>query len=1327
MPNVLGIKRNCFIVWFVLLASVLFVYEGHAQNPIDLIGVSGNPSAYVAYSLRKLSSTYSGFVVRVRRSNDNAEADISFDGTGKVSLAGSTATIAVVGSSGLTIGSTSTFAAFIGANNGYVSQWYNQSGTGTASASNATTSAQPRIVLSGTYLGYLENENSAVATSLTGTIANFTNNSEFTILAAFKKLYPLVSSGGNLTPFYSIGTGGGTRYTHGVLNMNTPVSAQTQIVTRPSFSGAQPTLAVPFALDVAKPFLLTSTQIANSSNDGTIGLYINDVFLGSPQASVINSFAAANFSPINSVFSASLADVQLYEMIIIDSKLSTGDIALSRANIMTEYPGIRDGYPMVYYPTSISATLFTSFNFARNAAITTLTPSYYSGAAAATSFAISPALPTGLSFNTTTGQISGTPTVTAPLTQYTITATNANGSWPAYLGFQVLDPPSNLAYATPKIFEVGVPITTLVPTSSGGAISAYSISPSLPGGLSLSGTTGTITGTPTISGVATNYTITGTNGAGSTGTNLNITVNAAFQPGTVTGGGSGGTESVCAGITPTGISSTNAASGGIGVISYQWQKSTTSATSGYSNIAGATAASYAPPAESFASTTSVYFRRAASTPNNATKYSNVHTISYRGVLLITSQPASVSVCNNTTTSLTVTSTSQGSNTHQWYSSNINSNSSGSPISGATSAIYTVPATTTPGTVYYYVIVTKPTCGTSVTSNAVAVTNRPVLTIQTQPTLQQDICNNTTGSLSVTATGGSGALSYTYQWYSNTTNSNIGGTSIVLNATSSSYTVPATTTVGSRYYYVVVTDGGCGGTLTSTAAQINTKEVLSISTQPVATQTICNNVTGSLSVTAAGASGALSYTYQWYSNTTNSNTGGTPIALNASSATYTVPATTTAGNRYYYVVVTDGGGCGSITSMAATVSTQSALAINAQSANLAICNNTTTNLSVTATGASGALSYTYQWYSNTTNSNTGGTPIALNASTDTYAVPATTTAGDRYYYVVVTDGGGCGSITSTAIIVTNQAVFSIATQPITPQTLCYNVSGSLSIATVGGTVALSPTFQWFKNTTNSNSGGAAVTIVTTATGYTIPATTTGGVRYFYAIATDGGACNSIASDVVTVNTISAFAIQTQPTPAQIICNNTSTNLSVTATGASGTLSYTYQWYSNNTNSNSGGTAIALNATSSVYTVPMTTTAGDRYYYVVITDPNCGSITSNVAKVTTRAVLTVATHPLSLVTCNNVTMDITAAGAGGSLSYTYQWFSNGSNSNSGGSDNWRCKFSNLFRSSQFCCQCSSIFLCCNYRCQLFGIQYYPGRNNYHGRYLCYNLAAYFANDL
>ena len=61
-----------------------------------------------------------------------------------------------------------------------------------------------------------------------------------------------------------------------------------------------------------------------------------------------------------------------------------------------------------------------------NTAITTVTNTSTGGAIS--SYAISPAAPAGLTFNTSTGQLSGTPNTVAAAANYTITATNATGS-----------------------------------------------------------------------------------------------------------------------------------------------------------------------------------------------------------------------------------------------------------------------------------------------------------------------------------------------------------------------------------------------------------------------------------------------------------------------------------------------------------------------------------------------------------------------------------------------------------------------------------------------------------------------------------------------------------------------------------------------------------------------------------------------------------------------------------------------------------------------------------------------------------------------------------
>ena len=70
-----------------------------------------------------------------------------------------------------------------------------------------------------------------------------------------------------------------------------------------------------------------------------------------------------------------------------------------------------------------------------------------------------------------------------------------------------------------------VEITPLIPTVSGGTVVSYSVSPSLPLGLSLNTANGVISGTPTTISDTATYTITATNSGGSTSFTISITVN----------------------------------------------------------------------------------------------------------------------------------------------------------------------------------------------------------------------------------------------------------------------------------------------------------------------------------------------------------------------------------------------------------------------------------------------------------------------------------------------------------------------------------------------------------------------------------------------------------------------------------------------------------------------------------------------------------------------------------------------------------------------------------------------------------------------------------
>jgi hypothetical protein len=98
-----------------------------ASNPLSALSVN----SAVAYSLRKLRCAYAGSAIQVRRSSDNTTSNIGFTTNGDLD--------------------TVTLKTFVGAGNGFVSIWYDQSGNGINISPPANTN-QPRIITAGAVL-----------------------------------------------------------------------------------------------------------------------------------------------------------------------------------------------------------------------------------------------------------------------------------------------------------------------------------------------------------------------------------------------------------------------------------------------------------------------------------------------------------------------------------------------------------------------------------------------------------------------------------------------------------------------------------------------------------------------------------------------------------------------------------------------------------------------------------------------------------------------------------------------------------------------------------------------------------------------------------------------------------------------------------------------------------------------------------------------------------------------------------------------------------------------------------------------------------------------
>jgi hypothetical protein len=125
-------------------------------------------------------------------------------------------------------------------------------------------------------------------------------------------------------------------------------------------------------------------------------------------------------------------------------------------------------------------------------------------------------VPPGLTFNTTTGLLSGTPTATGTYT-FTVTATDSTGAHLSQNYSLTINPALSLGALGQTQWTVNVPGYSQQITVTGGTGSdTFSSTGSLPAGITLNSTTGALSGKPTAFGTFT-FTITAHDSIGATG------------------------------------------------------------------------------------------------------------------------------------------------------------------------------------------------------------------------------------------------------------------------------------------------------------------------------------------------------------------------------------------------------------------------------------------------------------------------------------------------------------------------------------------------------------------------------------------------------------------------------------------------------------------------------------------------------------------------------------------------------------------------------------------------------------------------------------------
>ncbi|WP_314150131.1 gliding motility-associated C-terminal domain-containing protein [Capnocytophaga granulosa] len=403
----------------------------------------------------------------------------------------------------------------------------------------------------------------------------------------------------------------------------------------------------------------------------------------------------------------------------------------------------------------------------------------------------------------------------------------------------------------------------------------------------------------------------------------------------------------------------------------------------------------------------------------------------------------------------------------------------------------------------------------------------------------------------------------------------------------------------------------------------------------------------LSVTAEGTG---NFTYTWYKATNTTETGTvvrTQANVTANQDTYT-PATDAVGTAYYYVVVKSS--CGDDkASQRAKITIQSLPAITTQPATLSKpCKDSTLTLSIAHTGDGNR---SVQWYRNTTNSNTGGTAIS-GETANTFTVP-TDTVGTTYYYAVVSSDTGCTPAVSSVAEVIVQSLPAITTQPAALSKPCKDSTLTLSIAHTGDG---NRSVQWYRNTTNSNTGGTAISGETANT-FTVP-TDTVGTTYYYAVVSSDTGCTPAVSNVAEVVVTKPTAIDTNlSTTEKKYCKDQTSGVLDLLIKTRGTAPFTYKWYKA-ANATDAGTLVRTEANTNSdedsYT-PVVTTVETAYYYVEVSSA-CGSdVTSARAHITVTENTAIDTDlsTAEVKYCKGATADALLVKAKGTPPFTYQW--------------------------------------------------------------------------
>ncbi|MCX8472190.1 MAG: hypothetical protein ORN85_00930, partial [Sediminibacterium sp.] len=666
----------------------------------------------------------------------------------------------------------------------------------------------------------------------------------------------------------------------------------------------------------------------------------------------------------------------------------------------------------------------------------------------------------------------------------------------------------------------------------------------------------------------------------------------------------------------------------------------------------------------------------------------------------------------------------GSLTYKWYKTTSRVNNGGS-LYGAAAPSQQPDYSTTQASFYYVVVDNNtPAVGscrysTSRVSGRISIFAKPVITNNLNyigyPAQKSYCQGQLADTIFVTGnTGGLGTLSY--QWYGNASNSNATGSLFV--ESSNNYYLPITNRDTSLYYYAILFNGGpagCDTTRSRTSGQVtvNTGASIVYGSTFLTARNYCENNGGAgtlpIDLTITTRPGATA-TYQWFYSPTSATTGGTAFTAPLSTYIFSPPTDSiNLGTRYYYLIISvtyNSTTCITPTqdpTGAITVFALPRITLQPSQRDTSYCQNASNQQNLVTAGfipSNSAGAVNNQWYSNSTNSTTGGMPIS-GAITNSRA-PLVNLAGFYYYYNINSNSSFPSCQTTSNL----SGRISIYGNPIINNNISNTLSYDYCKAVVDGSIfpiqftasllnnVGNLTYKWYKKTISSPTSYDGWQVINGNNNGNIlpndtslkPSVDSNFTRRYYVVIDNNfngiGACRYTTSNISgEIRTYSPPTITSQnfsPSADTFYITNQPAKpfvLTPSLNGGPGTINYT--WYKNTLQNavTPTPTQVASGNFAASYT-PLTNVSDSSYYFVVVDNSfpitGIGNGCKNAAPSFTGKVIVYNRTTITTINLRDTNycvstpmnmrraLQVSATTSGGLGLLTYQWYRNSTNS-------------------------------------------------------------------